>query len=138
MINLKTAILLLFFAAFTSWSLYGQCSLTIEVNGLRNSKGQVHLELGNVKGEKISSFEQPIENGKSHFEIKNLKPGNYSFKYYHDENNNQELDTNFIGMPKEGIGFANNAKGKYGPPPLEKTIIDVQGDSSLVCTILYL
>lgn len=34
----------------------------------------------------------------------------------HDENSNNILDTNWVGMPKEGIGMSNNAKGRMGPP----------------------
>ena len=29
---------------------------------------------------------------------------------------NGELDTNFIGLPKEGFGFSNDAMGRMGPP----------------------
>jgi len=33
----------------------------------------------------------------------------------HDENSNGKMDTNFIGMPREGVGASNNAKGHMGP-----------------------
>lgn len=135
---MKNIFLLTFIAGFAPLMLFGQHTLSIEINGLRNSKGKVLLELGNEKGEKITGFMQTIDNGKCMIEIKDMKPGKYSFKYFHDENNNEKLDTNMIGMPKEGYGFANNAKGKFGPPPLEKTIITVQTDSLLQCIIHYL
>ena len=34
----------------------------------------------------------------------------------HDENSNGKLDRNFVGMPKEGVGASNDAKGSFGPP----------------------
>jgi uncharacterized protein (DUF2141 family) len=34
----------------------------------------------------------------------------------HDENANGKLDTNFVGMPREGVGASNDAKGHMGPP----------------------
>jgi len=135
---MKNIILLAFIAGFAPLMLVGQHTLSIEIDGLKNNKGKVLLELSSEKGEKIAGFMQPIDNAKCLFEIKDLKPGKYSFKYFHDENSNEELDTNMIGMPKEGFGFANNAKGKFGPPQFEKTIFTVQGDSSLKCTIQYL
>jgi uncharacterized protein (DUF2141 family) len=29
------------------------------------------------------------------------------------------LATNFVGMPKEGVGASNNAKGHFGPPKFD-------------------
>jgi uncharacterized protein (DUF2141 family) len=137
MIKFKTGFLLLVLAMGTT-TLFGQHTLTIEIGGLENSKGQVLLELSDANGKMISGHNQTIENNKSVIVIKNVKPGKYSFKYFHDENNNQKLDTNMIKMPKEGFGFANNAKGKFGPPDLEKTIITITGDTLLKCTVMYL
>ncbi len=34
---------------------------------------------------------------------------------YHDENRNQVLDRNFMGMPKEAIGISRDALGRFGP-----------------------
>ena len=70
--------------------------------------------------------------------INNLKPGNYSFKYFHDKNNNNKIDTNFIGIPKEGFGFANNAMNKFGPPDFKKTVFEVKQDTTLVCKACYM
>jgi uncharacterized protein (DUF2141 family) len=125
------------FASIAQQPMFSQNTLTITINGLKNS-GQVLLEFSNANGEKISGFAQPISNKQCIITIKDLKPGNYTYKCFHDENKNQKLDTNFMGIPKEGFGFANNAKGKFGPPALEKTIINVKGDTSQTCTVMYL
>lgn len=130
--------LILLMTCFSPLDSLSQNTLIIEIVGLKNNTGQVLLELSNEKGEKISGHIQSIENKRSVIVIKNLKSGKYSFKYFHDENKNQKLDTNFIGMPKEGFGFANNAKGSFGPPDFEKTIINLKGDSNLKCTAIYL
>ena len=34
-------------------------------------------------------------------------------------NNNNKLDTNLFGIPKEPYGFSNNARSKWGPPKYE-------------------
>lgn len=123
---------------FISPNLFGQHTLTVKINGLKNNKGVVLLEFSNTKGEKISGHSQTIDNKQCVIIITNIKQGTYSFKYFHDENKNQKLDTNFIGIPKEGFGFANDAKGKFGPPALKKTFILVNGDISQTCTAIYL
>lgn len=134
---MKTVFLIARIATLIPLSLFGQCSLSIEINGLKNSIGQVLLEFSNEKGKKISGFIQTIENKKCIIVIENLKPGNYTFKYFHDENNNQILDVNAIGIPKEGFGFSNNAKVTFGPPSLKKTIFAVKGNDTLICTTTY-
>jgi Uncharacterized protein conserved in bacteria (DUF2141) len=37
-----------------------------------------------------------------------------------DENGNGVLDKNFFGVPVEGYGFSNDARGSMGPPAFEK------------------
>ena len=36
-----------------------------------------------------------------------LKNDQYAIRYFHDENKNEELDTNFLGIPKEGFVLGN-------------------------------
>ena len=60
-----------------------------------------------------------IKEGKAFAEFDNLPFGEYGVSAYHDENKNEELDANWIGIPKEGVGASNNAKGKMGPPKYE-------------------
>lgn len=45
--------------------------------------------------------------------------GTYAVSAYHDSNGNGELDTNWLGIPKEGVGASNNAKGSMGPPKFD-------------------
>jgi len=43
----------------------------------------------------------------------------YSVAIYHDVNDNNQLDKNLFGVPKEPYGFSNNARSKWGPPKYE-------------------
>lgn len=45
-----------------------------------------------------------------------IPPGTYALAVVHDENMNGKLDTNWMGVPKEGYGFSNDAKGLLGAP----------------------
>jgi len=131
MIKLQILFLLFFVLSLIPLTLFGQFTLSIEINGLQNSDGQVLLEFSNEKGEKIMGITQKIVNTKCAIVIKNLTPGNYAFKYFHDENNNNKIDVNLLGIPKEGYGFSNNAKGTFGPPSFEKMIFAIKGDTIL-------
>ena len=50
------------------------------------------------------------------FELPN---GIYAIGIYVDSNENNILDTNFFGMPKEQFGFSNNVFDRFGPPSFE-------------------
>ena len=47
-----------------------------------------------------------------------IPPGTYAVKLHIDENENGELDTNFLGIPKEQYGFSNNDRA-FGIPKFE-------------------
>ena len=113
-------------------------TLTIEISKLKNSTGKILLELTDENKKVIKGISEEIKNNKCIIIIKNLKPGKYTFKYFHDENNNEELDTNWIGIPKEGFGFSNNAMGMFGPPSFEDTIFILKSDSTLKCNPRYI
>jgi uncharacterized protein (DUF2141 family) len=138
MIKLQILFLLFFVLSVIPRPSFGQFSLTIEINGLKNNDGQVLLEFSNEKGEKIMGITQQIVNSKCAIVIRNLAPGRYAFKYFHDENNNNKIDANWLGIPKEGYGFSNNAKGTFGPPSFEKTIFMIKGDIIFKCIPKYI
>jgi uncharacterized protein (DUF2141 family) len=54
-----------------------------------------------------------------------LPPGDYGVAVIHDENQNARLDRNFIGIPKEGFGFANNPHVGLSAPPFQAAIAHV-------------
>lgn len=52
--------------------------------------------------------------------FKSVPPGSYAIAILHDEKNNQKMDKNILGIPKEGYGFSNNVSGAFGPPSYKK------------------
>lgn len=57
--------------------------------------------------------------------FENLPKGDYALSVIHDENDNGELNTNFMGIPNEGFAFGNNALGTFGPPSFDKTLVEI-------------
>lgn len=113
-------------------------AVTIEIKELKNSKGQILLELSDADKNVLKGYTHEIQNGQCIITLDGLKPGKYAFKYFHDENSNKKLDTNLIGIPKEGFGFSNNAKGKFGPPSFEKMIFKINSDTIMICKPMYI
>ena len=55
------------------------------------------------------------------WQIEGVPFGDYGIAVFHDENGNEELDTNFLGIPKEAFGFSNNRSAMFGPPSWKKS-----------------
>lgn len=134
----KQFALILILTLGTCIKLTGQITLHIEITGLRNSKGQIVLELSSEHEKSISGITKDVAYKSCTIIIQNLKPGKYAFKYFHDENRNTNLDMNWLGIPVEGYGFSNNASGTFGQPAFEKTVFELKHSMVLRCKPTYL
>jgi len=102
-----------------------RASLTVEVTGFENDKGSLELALHSSPSSFLSKdaaqkplrhLTLPIRDRKSSKLIEGLPPGEYAITVFHDENANQKLDTNFLGIPKEAVGFSGSTRPTFGPP----------------------
>ena len=69
------------------------------------------------------------------YTVHDLDPGEYGVRVMHDENDNNELDANFVGMPTEPWGFSNDAVGSFGPPKWQDVKFTVSGDTSITINL---
>ena len=67
--------------------------------------------------------------------LENVPVGTYGAVVFQDVNDNRKLETNFIGFPKEPIGFANDARIKFGPPPFQDAAITVTEGQTVIVNI---
>ena len=58
----------------------------------------------------------------------NIPAGEYAFVAFQDFDRNNKLNTNFIGYPKEPVGFSNDAKIVLGPPTFDDAKIKIDAD----------
>lgn len=135
---IKNLIAILILLLFTPLISFGQVTLTVEIEQLRNNNGKILLELKNENEEVLKGFSEGIADNKCIIVIENLNPGKYAFKFFHDENNDEKINTNFIGIPKEGYGFSNNAKGTFGPPSFEKMLFELSKSDTIKCAPSYI
>jgi len=134
---MKKYILLLSLSLICGKFVNGQFSLNVEITGIKNNTGLILLQLFNEKEEVIAQAIGEIENQKTNIIIKDLKPGKYAFRYFHDENMSKELETNVLGIPKEGYGFSNNGAGPFGPRPFKEWLFDIKGDMKVTVSPRY-
>ena len=55
-----------------------------------------------------------------------LAPGEYAIAAFHDEDRDGDLNTNLLGMPTEGYGFSNEARGTFGPPGFDAAAFTIK------------
>ena len=98
-------------------------TLALRITGFRSGAGQALIAVSRgddgFPGEPAKAWKQvvaKISGGRASVDLRDVPPGEYAVSVLHDENGNNQLDTNWIGMPKEGVGTSNNAKGRMGPP----------------------
>lgn len=101
----------------------GNNVIHVEISGLRSDKGQVLCALFSsadafpTKADKaVARQTAKIAERQGVCDFAAVVPGTYAVSVVHDENSNGKLDRNFIGMPREGVGASNDAKGHMGPP----------------------
>ena len=95
----------------------------VDIDGLRSDRGQVLCALFSSAADFPKRADRAVAHAKSEIsgrhatcEFQGVSPGTYALSVFHDENSNGKLDTNFLGIPREGVGASNNAKGHFGPP----------------------
>ncbi|MBE9511222.1 MAG: DUF2141 domain-containing protein [Bacteroidetes bacterium] len=103
-------------------------TLELEITALRSDEGKVAIQLLNETEAVVKELYAEISGGECIVNLDSLSPGKYALKYYHDENENGELDTGLFGIPEEGYGFSNNARGKYGPPEFKEWLFVLDKD----------
>lgn len=124
----------------------GAGALSVVVRGLRNDDGHVLFVLFSDEAafpdddaQAVRKAKQPIRGGISRATWKSVRHGTYAVAVVHDENDNEQLDTNFLGIPKEGIGASNGAQGRLGPPKWKDAKFGHAGDATAqLIKIVYL
>jgi len=116
----------------------------VKVTDLRSNEGKVGITVFDSP----DGFPGDDENAifREYFDINDqttvaeitIPPGKYAIAVYHDEDENGDLKTNFIGMPKEGTGSSNNPKPRMGPPKYEDCEFDAGETQHLTIIMKYL
>lgn len=125
------------FCLLTGFAEKDQVTLTILIKNLDSNEGTVVLDFRDGNDKAVRGFTSPVANKQCLIKVAALRPGKYAFRYFHDRNNNKKLDTNWIGIPTEGYGFSNNAKGKFGPPAFKDMLFEVNKDATVTCSPVY-
>ena len=138
----------LFFAfAIALIFMAGQASaarIIVTIDGLKSAQGTVFVGLyaspakflqGNQADaqKKVRASTGPVT-----VAFDNLAPGTYAVGAFHDENGNDHLDTNFLGLPVEGYALSNGVRAVMAKPTFQQAAFSVGNeDKPLTLHIRY-
>jgi len=118
----------------------------INILNIRNSKGTIDCALfDSPKGFPVQFLRDAtniivtkIRKTNARCDFLDIPPGTYALAVIHDENMDGKLNTNWLGIPTEGYGFSNNAKGLLGPPSFSAASFTYDGqDMELTISLHY-
>ncbi|MFC0252791.1 DUF2141 domain-containing protein [Massilia consociata] len=112
-------------------------TVEVRVSGVAGGKGKVNVAVCDRERflkQCAYSASVPAQAGETVVSLKDIPPGTWAVLAYQDENDNGQLDRNFIGIPKEKYGFSRDAASRFGPPSFDAAAIEV-GEGTTVAPI---
>jgi len=121
-------------------------NITTELVGFRSNQGVARVALfrsaDGFPGEPSKALRTAVASiaqRRARTIFSGLAPGTYAVSVLHDENNNGKLDTNWLGIPREGVGASNDARAMFGPPSFEAAkIVLAPPGATYTIRIMYL
>jgi uncharacterized protein (DUF2141 family) len=115
--------------------------LIIEFSGFDNNYGTVRVALVNdptkfLGDSPLKAATVEIKETKAIVKFNDLPFGEYAVSAYHDEDNDEELGTGMFGIPTEGYGFSNNARGSFGPAEYEDAKFSIDEPTKTISIII--
>ena len=118
-------------------------TLTITLEEISSDRG--HIAFGIFNDSKVFLQEgkelqgERVQAKKGSLKILlSLPPGRYAIACYHDENDNQKLDTGLLGVPLEGFCFSNNPNLSLRPPSFDGAGFEVKENTHTEIKLRYL
>jgi len=132
---------------FISPMISGAQNIEVYITNIRSTDGSVMISI--FKDQESFRNEKPFKEIKfkktkmveNAMKVKiTLEPGRYGLTLVDDENNNGEMDYNFLGMPKEGFGFSDFYLSGLSRPTLDDFDFIVKKDEKkkIIMKIRYL
>lgn len=115
--------------------------LTVQLQGVENTNGKLMIAVyqgaaGFLKQEHaIAAVILDAARAGQGITLRDLPAGDYAAAVFHDADGNGKMNTNLIGIPTEGFGFSNNARGTMGPPEFAAAAVAVPAKGQMTTAI---
>ncbi len=128
------------FLFLVSVNLFSQeFKINLQINNVKQNKGKIFIAVYN----KAESYKKQVPDIPIIIESKtnplsielSIPKGDYVFSVFQDINNNNKLDTNLVGMPKEPVGISN-FDGKGIPGTFKKLNMKIDKDTKVTINLI--
>jgi uncharacterized protein (DUF2141 family) len=105
--------------------------IVVTISGLKSNEGGVYVGLYAtpskfLNGTQVDAMKKvAASTGPITIVFDNLAPGTYAVGAFHDENNNNQLDRNFLGLPTEGYALSNGIRAVTSKPTFQQAAFTV-------------
>lgn len=113
--------------------------IVVQIEGIRESTGEIGVLLFDRatgfpgdSGASIRHQVLPARSGRLALNFDDLPFGTYAVAVIHDLNGNRRVDTNLLGIPREGYGFSNNARSLFRAPRFQEAAFIHKGPGAIV------
>jgi uncharacterized protein (DUF2141 family) len=118
--------------------------LTVTVDRIESADGKVYVTLWGSREtwlddkKSLQNIGLPARNGSVTFTLHDVAPGRYAIATFHDENDNGQMDFNFIGYPTEGYAFSRDVRPFLSAPSFDSCAFDIGiDDAALTIHMIY-
>lgn len=123
-----------FWIALVPCLLFSQYTITVHVHNIRSALGDIKVATYDSAAAFLShdsalrTSSASAHTGKVTLNIEDLPAGKYALGIFHDANANGKLDTNWLGIPKEKVGFSKGKMRPFGPPRYKDCTFTITSD----------
>ena len=107
----------------------GAATLEVAVGNVRASNGTVRVSVCTAETFlaafcNVNGMARAVA-GEVVVTFPNIAPGVYAVQVHLDENDDERINRSFLGIPREGLGFSNDAPFRFGPPSFSDAAVSL-------------
>lgn len=109
-----------------------QHNIEVKVAQVPSSNGNINIALYSTDSSFLNtesafySMSVNASEGTTTLVLNDIPEGTYAIALYHDEDANNILKTNWLGIPKEKVAFSNAKMKTFGPPSFKDCAFEVK------------
>lgn len=117
--------------------------ISVEIENIQYISGSIKVGVFNkvhnyrAKTDPFVKARQTVSDTVALFVFEDLPFGRYAVASYHDENNDDTLNTKKLGIPIEGIGFSGKFNSRIKPPDYNLASFRLKSDTTIVVKLIY-
>jgi uncharacterized protein (DUF2141 family) len=142
---MKKVFTVLFFIGLFKTSA-AQSKIVVNITNVENNKGVckacvfASADSFSGSGTPVKCTQATINNKSAQLIFEGIPEGDYAVSVFHDANNNNKMDKNFLGIPKEGYGASKNKLPFASAPRFNENKFSVKNHTinSLAIKLRYL